>query len=71
MQHKAQLGYKTITKITVFRPKPVSDLDFFDESLVFHVEDSPEPPLDEVSSFVERRHDNNALEVIEHSNRSR
>ncbi|EDU43710.1 conserved hypothetical protein [Pyrenophora tritici-repentis Pt-1C-BFP] len=46
MQHKAQLGQKTITKITVFRPDNDDDLDFVDASLVFHVEDGPEPPPD-------------------------
>ena len=37
MQHKAQLGPKTITKITVFRPENGDDNDFVDASLCFHV----------------------------------
>ncbi|KAK1908835.1 hypothetical protein P3342_006714 [Pyrenophora teres f. teres] len=47
MQHKAQLGQKTITKITVFRPENDDELEFVDASLVFHVEDGPEPPPDD------------------------
>jgi len=47
MQHKAQLGQKSITKITVFRPENDDDLDFVDASLVFHVENGPEPPPDD------------------------
>jgi hypothetical protein len=39
MQHKAQLGHKTITKITIFRPENNDDVDFVDASLCFHVGD--------------------------------
>jgi hypothetical protein len=45
MQHKAELGQKTITKVTVFRPETDDDVDFVDASLCFHVEDGPQPPL--------------------------
>lgn len=44
IQHKAELGYKTITKVTIIRPESDDDNDFVDASLVFHVEDAPEPP---------------------------
>jgi hypothetical protein len=44
MQHKAQLGDKTITRITVLRPETDDDNDFVDASLLFHVENSPPPP---------------------------
>ncbi|CAO2652640.1 Nn.00g009230.m01.CDS01 [Neocucurbitaria sp. VM-36] len=47
MQHKDQLGYKLITKITVIKPEIDDDLAFVDPVLVFHVEDVPEPPHDE------------------------
>ena len=46
MQHKPQLGYKTINEVTVFRPENDDDNDFADASLVFHVSDAPEPPPD-------------------------
>ena len=49
MQHKAQLGHKTISKVTVFRPETDDDLMFVDPSLVFHVEDVPESPRDQVT----------------------
>jgi hypothetical protein len=48
MQHKAELGQKTIAKVTVFRPETDDDLDFVDASLCFHVEDGPQPPADGV-----------------------
>lgn len=38
MQHKAELGQKTITKVTVFRAETADDLAFVDPNLVFHVE---------------------------------
>lgn len=47
MQHKAQLGYKTINKITVFREENEDDTGTADPALVFHVVDAPEPPPDE------------------------
>jgi hypothetical protein len=47
MQHKAELGHKTVSRVTVFRPENEDDSDFVDASLVFHVEDAPEPPPDE------------------------
>ena len=43
MQHKAELGQKTITKVTVFRPESDDELDFVDASLCFHVEYGPQP----------------------------
>jgi hypothetical protein len=48
MQHKAELGQKTIAKVTVFRPETDDDLGFIDASLCFHVEDGPQPPPDGV-----------------------
>lgn len=39
MQHKAELGHKTISKVTVFRAETDDDLAFMDPHLVFHVED--------------------------------
>ena len=39
MQHKAQLGRKTITKVTVFRAETDDEMAFVDPNLVFHVED--------------------------------
>ena len=39
MQHKAELGRKTITKVTVFRTETDDDLAFVDPNLVFHVGD--------------------------------
>jgi hypothetical protein len=41
MQHKAELGQKTITKVTVFRPENDDPSDFVDASLLFHVGDGP------------------------------
>jgi hypothetical protein len=46
MQHKSELGYKTIPEVTVFRPENDDDNDFVDASLVFRVADAPEPPAD-------------------------
>lgn len=43
LQHKAQLGYKSISKITVFRPETDDDVAFVDPAMVFHVEDVTEP----------------------------
>ncbi|KAJ4335147.1 hypothetical protein N0V87_006301 [Didymella glomerata] len=40
MQHKAELGQKTITKVTMFRAETDDDLAFVDPHLVFHVEDA-------------------------------
>jgi hypothetical protein len=65
MQHKAQLGHKTITKITVIRPETNDDNDFVDASLVFHVADAAEPPLDEAESVKTKRQDSHAVEVID------
>ncbi|KAF1914819.1 hypothetical protein BDU57DRAFT_596691 [Ampelomyces quisqualis] len=47
LQHKAQLGYKTISKVTIFRPDSDDDIEFVDASLLFHVVDAPEPEPDE------------------------
>jgi hypothetical protein len=49
MQHKLQLGQKTISKITVFRPETDDDLHFVDASLCFHVVDDPQPPPDDAA----------------------
>lgn len=40
MQHKRELGPKTITKVTVFRAETDDDLAFVDPSLVFWVENA-------------------------------
>ena len=42
MQHKAELGRKRITKVTVFRTETDDDLAFVDPNLVFHVGDAEE-----------------------------
>jgi hypothetical protein len=42
MQHKAELGLKTITRVTVFRAETDDDLAFVDPNLVFHVGDVKE-----------------------------
>lgn len=47
MQHKAELGQKTITKITVFHAENADDPTFIDPSLVFHIDDGPRPPPDD------------------------
>jgi SpoU rRNA methylase family enzyme len=39
MQHKAELGRKAITKVTVFRPEMDDDLAFVDPNVVFRVGD--------------------------------
>lgn len=73
LQHKAQLGYKTINTITVVRPENDDDIDFVDASLVFHVADAPDPPLDEGegSGFAkEKRHDSHMVEMIEQGKRN-
>jgi hypothetical protein len=44
MQHKKELGYKTISDVTITRPENDDDNDFVDATLVFHVADVPEPP---------------------------
>jgi hypothetical protein len=72
MQHKAQLGHKTISRVTVVRDETDDPIKFVDPSLVFHVEDAPEPPPDEEvkpSLKVDRR-DSGAVEVIRHGKRS-
>jgi hypothetical protein len=66
LQHKAELGHKTVAKITVVRPESDADIDFVDASLVFHVVDAPEPPPDEEGGFAkEKRHDSHTVEMIE------
>ncbi|KAJ4341283.1 hypothetical protein N0V95_007289 [Ascochyta clinopodiicola] len=39
MQHKKELGHKTVTHVTVFRAETDDDLAFVDPHLVFHVGD--------------------------------
>lgn len=39
MQHKKELGPKTITHVTVFRGETDDDLAFVDPHLAFHVQD--------------------------------
>jgi hypothetical protein len=46
MQHKAELGYKTITDVTVTRPETDDEFNWVDATLVFHVANAPEPPPD-------------------------
>jgi hypothetical protein len=70
MQHKAQLGHKTITKVTVIRPETIDDNDFVDASLVFHVADATEPPADEAESVKTKRQNSHTVEVIENGNDS-
>ncbi|KAL6703941.1 hypothetical protein ACN47E_008879 [Coniothyrium glycines] len=41
-QHKAELGHKTISTITILRPENDDDVGFVDPTLIFHVEDVPE-----------------------------
>ncbi|KAH7071743.1 hypothetical protein FB567DRAFT_612413 [Paraphoma chrysanthemicola] len=70
LQHKAQLGYKTITKVTVIRPESDDENDFVDASLIFHVEDAPEPPADDESGSTKiKRQDNRTVEVV-HSDKN-
>ncbi|KAF1937969.1 hypothetical protein EJ02DRAFT_411304 [Clathrospora elynae] len=52
MQHKAELGQKTISKVTVFRPETEDSVEFVDTSLVFHVIDSPEITADDKEKSV-------------------
>lgn len=47
MQHKLQLGQKTISKINIFRQETDDDVSFVDASLCFHVVDGPQPPPDD------------------------
>ena len=47
VQHKAQLGPKIITKITIIRPETDDENDFVDPSLVFQVGDAPQLVPDE------------------------
>jgi hypothetical protein len=51
MQHKADLGRKTITHVTVFRAETDDDVGFVDPHLVFHVGDVREDDedMDEVT----------------------
>ncbi|KAH7406736.1 hypothetical protein DE146DRAFT_753290 [Phaeosphaeria sp. MPI-PUGE-AT-0046c] len=66
IQHKAELGYKTITKVTIIRPESDDDNDFVDASLVFHVGEAPEPPPDEEERKAsEPKQANYAVEVVE------
>lgn len=60
MQHKAQLGHKTFTKIIV-----IDDNDFVDASLVFYVADATEPPPDEAESVKTKRQDSHTVEAID------
>ncbi|KAL5115490.1 hypothetical protein ACEQ8H_006631 [Pleosporales sp. CAS-2024a] len=43
LQHKAQLGPKTITRVTIIRPENDAYVDWVDASLVFHVADAADP----------------------------
>jgi hypothetical protein len=72
LQHKAQLGYKTITKVTVIRAETDEDNDFVDPYLVFHVADAAEPPPDEGSGSadVKRRDSSHSVEVVQQGEKS-
>jgi hypothetical protein len=72
LQHKAQLGYKTITKVTVMRAETDEDNDFVDPYLVFHVADAAEPPPDEGggSADVKRRDSSHSVEVVQQGEKS-
>jgi hypothetical protein len=70
LQHKAQLGPKTIPKVTVIRPENDDDIDFVDAILVFHVAHAPNPPPDggdvDTSGFAkEKRHDSHTVDMVE------
>lgn len=55
MQHKAQLGQKIITKVTVFRPENDDDVDFVDASLCFHVADGGQVAGEEMGGRIVSR----------------
>lgn len=57
IQHKAQLGAKTISKVTIIRPESDDNNDFVDASLVFHVVDAQAPPPDEETKGTENERD--------------
>ncbi|KAJ4369598.1 hypothetical protein N0V83_005360 [Neocucurbitaria cava] len=54
LQHKAQLGYKSISKVTVFPPETDDDVAFVDPALVFHVEDVTDLLHDEAEEEVKK-----------------
>ncbi|KAH7066992.1 hypothetical protein BKA63DRAFT_571383 [Paraphoma chrysanthemicola] len=57
--------YKTITMVTVIRPENDDENDFVDASLIFHVEDAPEPPADDENGSTKvKRQDNRTVEVV-------
>ncbi len=43
MQHKAELGYKTMKQVTVSKPEMDDNDAFVDPALLFWVEDASEP----------------------------
>ena len=47
MQHRAELGYKVISHVTIYLPTSSSEELYTDASLVFHVADIPAPPPDD------------------------
>jgi hypothetical protein len=69
LQHKAQLGPKKITKVTVTRPENDDDIDFVDAGLVFHVADAPDPPPDG-GVAKEKRHNSHTVEMVEEGTNS-
>jgi len=67
MQHKAQLGHKTITRITVLRPETDDDNDFVDASLLFHVVNAPPPPADPTRKKRRKKSVEGDGEKVDHS----
>lgn len=66
MQHKAQLGDKTITKVTVIRPENEDPIDLVDPSLVFHVANVPPPPANGGhAAKVQKRRAQEKVEVVQ------
>ncbi|KAF2828230.1 hypothetical protein CC86DRAFT_439187 [Ophiobolus disseminans] len=65
LQHKAELGHKTITKITIIRPESEEDTDFVDPALVFHVADAADPPPDTAQMQKNKRRDGHTVGVVQ------
>jgi hypothetical protein len=53
-----------ISKITIVRPETNDPADFVDASLVFHVLDADEPPVDDESVEMKRQ-DSHEVELVE------
>jgi hypothetical protein len=72
LQHKSELGYKTINKVTVMRAETDDDNNFVDPYLVFHVVDAPAPPSDPEGGSVgmKRRDSTQSVEVVQQGNKN-